>query len=79
MTTEGRADVSVRSTVRAEEITFFDEPDTRVVFSGDTDDRTSTSGSRCVRLPDPVRAGVIYRDVRIDHWITAYLDVDTST
>ncbi|MBB3661630.1 hypothetical protein FB384_000534 [Prauserella sediminis] len=77
MTAEGEADVSIRSTVRAEEITFLEVPETRVEFSGDTDDRTSASGSRRVRLPDPVRAGVTYRDIGIDHWITANPDVDT--
>lgn len=78
MTTDDPADVSFRSTVRAAEITFLDAPETRVEFSVDTDDRTSTSGSRRVRLPDPVRAGATYRDIRIDHWITANSDVDTS-
>ncbi|MCP2256042.1 hypothetical protein LY13_004825 [Prauserella aidingensis] len=65
--------------MRAREITFLDTPGTGVDFSGDTDDRTSTSGSRRVRLPDPVRAGATYRDIRIDHWITASSHVDTST
>ncbi|MEV4729583.1 hypothetical protein [Saccharopolyspora sp. NPDC049426] len=71
--TENEPDVTFTSTVRADEITFGEVPETRVDFPGDTDDR-STSGSDRTNLPNPVRAHVTYHDIQVDYRIEAHLD-----
>jgi hypothetical protein len=73
MTTEDEPDVTFTSTVRADEITFSEVPETSVDFPGDTDDR-STSGSDRTNLPNPVRPHVTYHDIQVDYRIEAYLD-----
>ncbi|GAA4617816.1 hypothetical protein [Saccharopolyspora hordei] len=75
MTPEEEPDVTFTSTVRAEELTFDEVPETHVEFTGDTDDR-STSGSDRTNLPRPVEPHVTYRDIRVDYRIEAYLDED---
>ena len=72
MSREQRADVSFTSTARAEEITFLEAPETRVDFSGDTDER-STSGSERTHLPNPVAPGTTYRDIKVNYRIMAFL------
>jgi hypothetical protein len=71
------ADVTLTSAVHAEEICFQEVPDTQVDFTGHTDHR-STSGSARSRLPDRVRQGVAYRDIRVDYWIVARLSTDSG-
>lgn len=73
MTDEDDADVIFTSTVRADEITFHEVPETRVEFPGNTDDR-STSGSDRTNLPDQVRPHVTYHAIQVDYRIKAYLD-----
>ncbi|TWG07839.1 hypothetical protein [Saccharopolyspora dendranthemae] len=72
MSREHRADVSFTSTARAEEITFLEAPESRVDFSGDTDER-STSGSERTNLPTPVAPGATYRDIEVNYRIMAFL------
>lgn len=73
MTSEDDADVTFTSTVRADEITFREVPETHVDFTGDTDER-SASGSDRTNLPNPVRPHETYHDVQIDYRIEAHLD-----
>lgn len=73
MTSEYDVDVTFTSSVRADEITFREVPETRVDFSGDTDDR-STSGSDRTNLPNPVSPHVTYHAIQVDYRIKAYLD-----
>ncbi|WP_406690021.1 hypothetical protein REH65_29405 [Saccharopolyspora sp. ID03-671] len=69
-------DITFTSTVRAEEMTFLEAPDTRVDFTGDAADR-STSGSDRTNLPRPVAENTTYHDVRVDYRIRAHLDPET--
>lgn len=77
MTPEDEPEVTFTSSVRAEEITFSEAPETSVEFSGDADDR-STSGSDRTNLPDPVRENETYHDVHVDYRIEVHLDPDTG-
>ncbi|WP_199740520.1 hypothetical protein [Saccharopolyspora rhizosphaerae] len=70
-------DVEFTSRVRADEITFFEAPETRVEFPGDTDDR-STSGSERTNLPKPVRETETYEDIQVDYRIEAYLRTEVD-
>lgn len=71
------ADVSFTSTVRAEEITFLEVPETRVDFSGNTDER-STSGSERTHLPTPVAPATPYRDIKVNYRIATFLSQGIS-
>lgn len=72
MTAARGSDVTLTSAVHAEGISFREVPETRVDFADGADPR-SAFGSDRSRLPDRVRPGVTYRDIRVDCWIVAVL------
>jgi hypothetical protein len=70
-----KPDLVIRATARAEEVRFRSEPEVQVRLTGCTDRNTSRVLERR-NLPEPVRSGVIYRDVFIAVEILGYLDVE---
>ncbi|PSK89385.1 hypothetical protein CLV63_12621 [Murinocardiopsis flavida] len=67
-----RADVEISAVVAARELTFREVPTVATTFPGD-DDQEAASGSDRTRLPTPVGAGVVYRDVRVDYRLATRL------
>ncbi|QUH05571.1 hypothetical protein HUO13_36615 [Saccharopolyspora erythraea] len=61
-------DISFTATVRARTLRFHVDPDARVEFTGEVE---GTSESARTGLPEPVRAEITYRDVRIDYRLLA--------
>ena len=65
--TRGRApDIELTASIEADELHFREEPETDVQFSGEPGHRSS-SGTERTNLPDKVKPGVTYRDVRVDY------------
>lgn len=58
--------------MRAEKLRFEEEPQTDVRFRG-SEGRETFSGSERENLPDHVRPGVDYRDVRVDYTLATRL------
>jgi hypothetical protein len=58
------ADVDITTSVQAEQLRFGIVPAVRVWFEGDPGERSSSESER-ENLPDQVRPGVEYRDVRV--------------
>jgi hypothetical protein len=58
------ADVDVFTSVRARELRFGKVPETKLSFEGDPAERSSSETER-ENLPDEVKPGETYRDVRI--------------
>ncbi|KID30660.1 hypothetical protein [Prauserella rugosa] len=71
MNARRRADVTVHASVRAREITFLEQPETRISITGDADEPTSTSVTHRTGLPKPVRAHTRYLDIHVDHTTAA--------
>ncbi|MBK0865429.1 MAG: hypothetical protein IJH84_08885 [Saccharopolyspora sp.] len=74
--TEHDAEVSWTATVAAAELTFRAVPASRVDFTGDHAPG-STSGSVRRGVSRPAREEVVYRDVRVHHWILAALETES--
>ncbi|MEV0704151.1 hypothetical protein AB0I53_40395 [Saccharopolyspora sp. NPDC050389] len=72
MTVDGAAEVTFTSMVYAREMRFHEVPDTQVEFTGHPGEE-SVSGSERTHLPDPVLAGVTYREVHVDYRIVSRL------
>ncbi|WP_048876484.1 hypothetical protein [Saccharomonospora saliphila] len=54
---------------------WHDDPDARVSFTGSPGYRSRSDSDR-VNLPDRVRSGETYQDVRVDYRLEAALDED---
>lgn len=59
-------DISFSATVRARRMRWAQDPHTRVTFTG-SPGFESVSESDRIGLPDRVRAGETYRNVRVDY------------
>ncbi|WP_007023138.1 hypothetical protein [Saccharomonospora iraqiensis] len=70
-----RPDIDFTSTVHAERMCWRDDPETGVSFSGSPGYRSRSDSDR-VNLPDRVRAGETYENVRVDYRLAAALDED---
>jgi hypothetical protein len=66
------ADIVFTATVRAERLRFEDVPETSVEFHGEPGEE-SGDGSRRDNMPDQVRKGEVYRNVRVEYVIAAKL------
>ncbi|MEV4833927.1 hypothetical protein AB0K05_05355 [Nonomuraea sp. NPDC049486] len=64
------ADIVFTATVRADRMRFAEVPETSVRFAGEPGEE-SGSGSRRDRLPERVREGEEYRNVRIEYVIAS--------
>ena len=58
------ADVEVLTGVRAKSLRFGRVPETKLTFSGEPAERSSSKTER-ENLPEEVEAGVTYRDVKV--------------
>ncbi|GAA0504494.1 hypothetical protein GCM10011581_45750 [Saccharopolyspora subtropica] len=63
-------DISFHATVRARRLRFHTEPRTRVEFFGTAEHESSSDRTN---LPERVRPGTTYRDVRVDYRLAAAL------
>ena len=61
---EEPADVELLTGVRAKSLRFGRVPETKVSFSGEPAERSSSKAER-ENLPDEVEPGVTYRDVKV--------------
>lgn len=64
------ADIVFTANVRADRLRFTEAPETEVRFDGEPAEE-SGSGSLRERLPDRVKAGEEYREIRIEYVIAA--------
>jgi hypothetical protein len=71
------ADIELTSRVTAAELTFHEQPRTRVDFFAEPGSEAA-SGSDRVNLPDEVTENVTYRDVRVDYRLATRLDAPTD-
>ena len=70
------ADVSITSSVTAQELRFKVVPNSKIEFPGSPQTNTGWQTER-VNLPQPVQAGVTYRNIGINLEITSVLsDID---
>ena len=70
------ADVSITSSVTAQELRFKVVPNSKIEFSGSPQRNTGWQTER-VNLPKPVQAGVTYRNIGINLEITSvFSDID---
>lgn len=70
------ADVSITSSVTAQELRFKVVPNSKIQFPGSPQRNTGWQTER-VNLPKPVQAGVTYRNIGIDLEITSvFSDID---
>ncbi|MFI0357045.1 hypothetical protein [Actinomadura sp. 9N407] len=67
-----RADVEITATARADELVFREAPEVDAAHRAEPEGE-SAAGSTRTNLPDQVRAGTTYRDVRIDFRVAAEL------
>ena len=65
-------DIAFTATVQAREIRWDEVPDVRVTFTGPPGFESVSESDR-VGLPDRVRAGVTYRNVRVDYRLACAL------
>jgi pyruvate/2-oxoglutarate dehydrogenase complex dihydrolipoamide acyltransferase (E2) component len=68
----GNPDIDFSASVKARELRFEEEPQTEVRFWGHPK-RKSASANERQNLPEKVRQGVTYRDVRVHSRITSEL------
>jgi len=66
----GSPDIGFSARIDAKEMRFAEVPETEVEFFGDPD-HESGHGSERTNLPDKVREGVTYRNVRVDYRLTS--------
>ncbi|MDQ3588317.1 MAG: hypothetical protein M3350_04070 [Actinomycetota bacterium] len=68
-------DIELSARIDAKEMRFSEVPDTEVEFFGDPD-HESAHGSDRTNLPDKVRKGETYRDVRVDYRLASKIRFD---